>query len=144
MSNPAPIWRYFDAVTFTRDASIVAEPEFGKEYNPFIINRGLSYHEDCILAAAVLNERPWVDKSLQALYLINTLRPRKRYSKWIKTTVSDDAKVVAEYYNVSLRVARDLVSLHSSEHLTIMRARLDKGGSTKRKREPRHDPEDSS
>lgn len=142
MAEQAPIWRYYDAITAQRDASIVDEPDFEKNYNAFILNRGLSYHEDCVLAAAVLNERPWLAKKLQALYLINTLRPRKRYSKWLKATISDDAKVIAEYYGVSLRVARDLVSLHSSETLTTMLARLDKGG-LKRKREPRHDQDSS-
>ena len=127
-----PLWRYYDAVC-TGDVSILSEPEFEKHYTPFIINRGLSYHEDAILAAAVLNERSHLEKRLQVLYLINTLRPRKRFSKWVKSSVSDDAQVTAEYYGVSLRVARDLISLHSSEQLTTMRARLDKGGASKRK-----------
>lgn len=138
MAQGPTIWRYYDAVC-TGDASIINEPEFEKEYNPFLINRGLSYHEDAILAAAVLNERHGLDKKLQVLYLINTLRPRKRFSKWVKATVSDDAKVVAEYYGISLRASRDILSLHSSEQLTVMRGFLDKGGAAKRTKGSRHD-----
>lgn len=131
MSEQAPIWRYYDAVC-TQDASILNEPEFEKEYNPFIINRGLSYHEDAVLAAAVLNERPWLDKKLQVLYLVNTLRPRKRFSKWVKASTDEDARVTAEYYNVSMRAARDLVALHSADQLQVMRTRLDTGGRGKK------------
>lgn len=126
------LWTYLDAVSMKRDASIITEPEFEKEYNPFIINRALSYHSDAILAANLMNERAGLPKHLQALFLLNTLRPRKRISKWFKFTESDDARVVAEYYGCSLRHARNLVSLHSSDQLTTMRASLDKGGTTKK------------
>jgi len=132
--DQAPIWQFYDAVC-TGDGSIIDLPNFEKDYVPFIINRGLSYHEDAILAAAILDERPWLSKRLQVLYLINTLRPRKRFSKWLKPETLDDATVTAEYYGVSNRVARELVSLHSSGQLAKMRARLDKGGTSKRKKD---------
>jgi hypothetical protein len=121
------LWKILDAVC-TGDASVLTDATFDKDYNAFIINRALSYHSDAILVANALNERAHLDKKLQALFLINTLRPRKRYSKWVKAVVSDDARVVAEYYGCSLRRARELVSLHSSEQLTNMCARLEKGG----------------
>ena len=126
-----------DAVC-THDARLLDDPDFDKEYTPFIINKALSYHQDAILAANMMNERAHLSKKLQVLFLINTIASRKRYSKWVKATVSDDERLVAEYYGCSLRHARGLVSLHSSGQLMHMRVRTDKGGTTTKK-VSRHD-----
>jgi hypothetical protein len=123
------LFAYVDAVSYTKNADVLLEPDFAKEYKPFIVNRALSYHEDSVMAANLMNERPWLDAVSQATFLLNTLRPRKRFSKWLKAdAVSDDVRSVAEYYACSIRAARDLVSLHTSAQLTTIRLRLDKGG----------------
>lgn len=124
----APIWNYVNALSETKDRSVLDDPDFQKEYKAFIVNRALSYHSDSVLHANMMNERPWLEPALQFHFLLNTLRPRRRIAKWIKPTDSDDVAAIAEYYEISLRKARDLVSLHSSEQLTIIRRRIDKGG----------------
>ena len=124
----SPVFEYVNAVTLTKDTSGLADPTFEKNYVPFIVNRALSYFQDSVLAANLMNERPWLDKRLQFLFLLNTLRPRKRFSKWLKHNVSEDARVVAEYYGCSLRQAIPLTNLHSSDQLTHMRQRIYKGG----------------
>ena len=116
----------------------MSEPQFAKEYVPFIINRALSYHQDAVLAVNEMNTRPSLDVALQFQFLLNILAARKRFSKWIKTTVPDDVRVVAEYYACSTRHAKDLVALHTPEQMKILRSRLEKGGiATKAK--SRHD-----
>jgi hypothetical protein len=124
----SPVFDYVNALTLTKDASKVEDPTFDKDYVPFIVNRALSYFQDTVLAANLVNERPWLDKKLQFTFLLSILRPRKRFSKWLKHNVSEDARVVAEYYGCSLRQAIPLTNLHSSDQLTYMRARIDKGG----------------
>lgn len=124
----AKLWQYLDAVSAKRDTSILEDMDFEKEYQSFLINRALSYHVDAILAANFMNERPLLDKRLQVFFLINTLRPRKRFSKWLKSEVSDNAQVIAEYYGCSVRKAQELVSVHTSDQIEHMRARIDKGG----------------
>jgi hypothetical protein len=124
----SPVFEYVNAVTLTKDTSGLSDPSFEKNYVPFIVNRALSYFQDSVLAANLMNERAWLDKRLQFLFLLNTLRPRKRFSKWLKHNVSEDARVVAEYYGCSLRQAIPLTNLHSSDQLTYMRQRTYKGG----------------
>lgn len=128
MANKKRTFVYLDAVSSTKDASVLQEPEFTKEYVPFVINHALSYHEDAVGAANLMNERPGLDPASQFRFLLNTLRARKRFSKWLKTTVSDDVRAVAEYYECSIRHARNLVSLHTPEQLTVVHNRLEKGG----------------
>lgn len=129
MAKSSRVFAYVDAVSYSKNTAVLQEQEFAKEYLPFIVNRALSYHEDSVLAANMMNERPSLDPSLQFLFLLNTLRSRKRFAKWIKNTVADDVRLVAEYYKCSLQKAEPLVSLHTSEQLTEIRRRIDRGGS---------------
>jgi hypothetical protein len=138
MANNSRTFAYLSALSHTKDRRVLDEPQFAKEYVPFIINRALSYHQDAVLAANAMNERPWLDTALQFQFLLNTLAARKRFSKWIKATVPNDVRAVAEYYGCSMRHARELVGLHTMEQMKIIRSRLDKGG-TATKAGSRHD-----
>lgn len=128
MATSSRTFAYLDALSHSKNRAVLDEPQFAKEYVPFVINRALSYHQDAVLAANVMNERPWLDAALQFQFLLNTLAARKRFSKWLKNTVPNDVRIVAEYYGCSLRHARDIVGLHSVEQMKIIRSRLEKGG----------------
>lgn len=131
MANDPRFWNILNALTRTKDTTIFDDPDFEKLYNPFVINMALSHHADTVMAANLMNERPGLPAELQATFLLNTIRPRFRKSEWLKSSVSDDVKNVAEYYECSVRQARALVSLHTPEQLVTIRTRLDKGGTTK-------------
>lgn len=125
------LWSILDALSFTKDASIVMDTDFEKEYNPFIINRALSYHQDAVLTANMMNERHHLPPQVQFTFYLSSLRPRKRISKWVKHTIPDDVYAVAEYYDCSTRRAEELLSLHSPEDIQHIHRRLNKGGITK-------------
>lgn len=124
------LFEFINDISYTKKSEWLDDPATEREYVPFIANRAFSYHQDSVLAANVMNERAWLPKHLQVRFLLNTLRPRKRFSKWIKHTVSEDARTVAEYYGCPLRHAIALVALHTPEQLSHMRTRLNKGGHT--------------
>lgn len=137
MANNSRLFAYVDALSHLKNTSVTEEESFEKDYVPFIINRALSYHEDAVLAANMMNERSGTSKYLQFRFLSGTLRARKRYAKWLKNSVSDDVRLVAEYYNCSLRKAETLVSLHTPDQMSVIHRRLDRGGMTKKGK--RHD-----
>jgi hypothetical protein len=99
-----------------------------KDYNPFIINKGLSYGADTVHQANEMNARPHLDKRLQFDFLINTIRPRKRYNKWLKAEIVEVLDVVQEYHGYSIRQARQVLPLLTSAQIDYMRTRLNKGG----------------
>jgi hypothetical protein len=135
MANSSRLWDYLNAATQTKDLSVLQDDDFEKVYNPFIVNKMLAQHRDCVLAANMVNERAEMPRKAQFLFLLNTLRARfRRNEKSVKFTDPDDVVAVAEYYGCSHRRSRDLVSLHSSDQLTIIHKRLDKGGAAKRGR----------
>ena len=96
-------------------------------YDTFLINRSLSLSEDTTFIAAILNERSFLDKDVQANFIINTVRPRRRWSKWPKTVDKSKDQLVANYYGISLREAKLYSGLHSEKQLQEMSKILDTG-----------------
>jgi len=99
-----------------------------KEYNPFIINRGLSFFKDTILYANEMNRHHHLDHRVQFDFLINIIRKKKRWSKWIKTSEVDNLELIKEYYGYSNEKAKSVLSLLSNEQIEQLKQRIYKGG----------------
>ena len=100
-----------------------------KQYNPWIINRGLSFGIDTVHPANEMNCRPHLDKSLQNMFLINTIRARKRFNKWAKIENDDEVEMIKEYYGYSNEKARQALAILSEEQKQYIKEKLYKGGS---------------
>ena len=98
------------------------------EYESFLVNRALSYYQDCLLYANEMNRRFELSKRLQYHYLLNTIRKRKRFAKWIKPEKIDDLKIVMEYYQVSRAKAEEYLNIISENDIAILRKKMNKGG----------------
>lgn len=100
-----------------------------KDYVPFVVNKALSFHYDCIMAANEMNAHPNLDRNLQYHYYLNTIRPYKRpFQKWLKREMIDDIEAIKEYYGYSNEKAKDVLPLLSKDHLEVIRQKIDKGG----------------
>ena len=99
-----------------------------KDYNGYFTNRGLSYHTDAIMYCNEMNTHHWLPNQLQVDYLINTIRPRKRFAKWAKPANSEDLNVIMEYYDVNHARAHGILKLLSSTQLAELKKRTEKGG----------------
>ena len=100
-----------------------------KEYSPFMVNRALSYHMDCVLYANEMNLYPDLDSDMQYQYLLNTIRPMKRkFQPWQKAEVLKDIGCVKEYFGYSNEKAKEALRILSDEQLEQIRKRTDKGG----------------
>jgi hypothetical protein len=99
-----------------------------KSYSPYLVNKGLSYFPDTILYANEMNLYSQLDHKPQFAYLLNSIRPRKRFSKWFKNELDEETKIISEYYQYSTQKARQVRHLITSEQLNLMREKLQKGG----------------
>ena len=103
------------------------EAEFGR--NCFIINRALSMNIDTILYVNEMNVNWQLDPLLQYDYYINSLRKRKRWSKWAKATgPSSNLELIKEYYNYNEARAREVLDLLSESEIQKLRLKFSKGG----------------
>jgi len=99
-----------------------------KDYNSFMVNRSLSYFNDTVLLANEMNKYHHLDDKLQYHFLLNTVRKRKRFSKWVKPETVNDIEAVKEYYGYSNDKARQVLPLLSPESLTKIKNKVQKGG----------------
>jgi hypothetical protein len=100
-----------------------------KDYVPFVVNRALSYHIDCVPYANEMNLYPNLDKDLQYQYLLNTIRPMKRkFQPWQKAAADKNLQYVKEYFGYSNIKAKEALSILTDEHIAEIKRRTDKGG----------------
>lgn len=100
-----------------------------KDYKPFLVNKALSFHYDCIMYANQMNLNTNLDPYLQFHYYLNTIRPYKRpYQKWLKREKIEDLAVIKEHYKYSNEKAKDALSVLSNVQINEIRKRVDKGG----------------
>jgi hypothetical protein len=120
----------FDYVNSINDTKqdIMEDDNAERGYNSFLINRSLSYFSDTVGFANVVNQYHHIDNKLQYHFLINIIRKRKRFSKWMKPETESDIEVVKQYYGYSNQKARQVLPLLSPEHITIIKQRVSKGG----------------
>lgn len=99
-----------------------------RAYVPFIINRSLSYFPDTVAIANEVNVYHHLDKKLQLAFLINIVRKRKRFSKWVKPDLVSDMEVVKLFYGYSSNTARQVLHLLSPEQIEELRKKVSTGG----------------
>ena len=92
-----------------------------KSYSPFLTNRALSYHSDTIGFANEMNTRHHTDNLLQYDFLLNIVRPKKRFAKWSKKENDSDVAVVREYFGYNETNARQALTILTKEQLSIIR-----------------------
>ncbi len=107
---------------------IIVDDITEKQYNSFMVNRGLSYFKDTAVIANEMNINHHLDNRLQFDFLINMIRKKKRFSKWNKPQIIDDLDVIKEYYGYSNKQAKAVHNLLSSEQIGELRKKVYKGG----------------
>jgi hypothetical protein len=121
---------YIKAISNTKENMIVDDLT-EKEYNPFIVNRGLSMGIDTVLQANEMNQRHHLSKKLQFDFLLNSISKRKRFDKWQKADKSEDLEYVKAYYNYSYPKAVSALSVLSQKQIELIKEKINNKGGVK-------------
>ena len=100
-----------------------------KDYNPWVVNKALSYFPDTILHANLMNLNHDLPKRPQFEFLLNSIRPKKRWAKWVKDDGDEDLDLVCAFYQCNKNVAREYLSLLSVDQLNMIKKEQETGGS---------------
>ena len=100
-----------------------------KEYAPYIINRCLSGHIDCLMYVNEMNRYHFLPKKLQYDFFINSLRTKKRFSPWLRKDTIKDLDYVKQYYAYSNEKAQQALRILTKEQIDFIKSKLDIGGS---------------
>jgi len=118
---------FVKSVSYTKNDLMVDEVE-EKAYQPFLINKALSYHQDSVFFANEMNIRHGVENRLQYVFFLNTLRKRQRFSKWSKPYISKKLDVIKKHYQVSTKIAKEYVELLSVSQMKELKKTMNLGG----------------
>ena len=119
---------WLNSININKENLIDEDPLIEKDYPPYIINRCLSGHLDCIMFVNELKKSPNLAKKLQYDFLLNSLRKRKRFSPWLRKDQIKDLDLVKRYYGYSNEKAKQVLNILTTEQLSHIRDRLETGG----------------
>ena len=120
---------WLNSINFNKNNLIEEDPSNIKDYPPYIINRCLSGHLDCIMFANEMNKYSFLDKDMQYSFYLNTLRKRKRFSPWLRKDKVTDLEIIKQYYGYSNEKASNALKILTPEKITFIKQRLETGGS---------------
>ena len=125
-----PFKFFLGSINITKE-NVLLDDSNGKieeAYNPFIINKTLSYFPDTIMQSNTMNQFFDLDKKLQYEFLLNSIRKKKRFSRWIKSNIEENVDTVKQYYKVGNEKAVEILSLLNDEQISIIKSELSEGG----------------
>ena len=94
------------------------DPTAEKDYNPFLVNRGLSYFPDTILYANEMNILRDTPKQWQFDFLRHSIPKKRRFSKWHKKDVAgDNLKLIMDHYKYSEPRALEVMDILTPQQI---------------------------
>ena len=118
---------FVNSINVSKDNLIEKDPNCEKDYVPFLTNRALSYFPDTVLYANVMNGFPFLTNKLQYEYLLNSIRPKRRFSKWAKRDESENIKALSRYYGYSMKKAEEVLPIFSQEQIDTVKEKITLG-----------------
>lgn len=121
------VFEFVNAINTTKQ-DLLSDPALERHYSPYMVNKALSYFPDTMLYANEMNRNSHIESKLQFHFFLNSIRPAKRFAKWVKKQNDNDLTAVMEYYGYSPEKAKSALSILSSDQVITIKQKLEKGG----------------
>ena len=113
---------YLKSINRTKEKLMDNDDElWEKKYPPFIINKCLAPFPDTVHLVNEMNVNHHLDSKLQYDFLLNSLRPRERYTPWLKAKKIKNLEYVKEYYGYSNEKAKVALDILSDEQIELLK-----------------------
>lgn len=100
-----------------------------KSYAPYVINKALASHKDCIFQVNEMNIRGHLPANMQHDFLFHIVRKYKRnFEKWISKEKDTNIQIIMDYYNTSPQKAQEILLIIDEAELKMIKEKMDKGG----------------
>lgn len=120
---------YIPAISHTKKRLMDSDDEqWEKNYQAYLVNKNYSNFQDTILYANEMNKYHNLDNKLQFDYLLNSIRPRKRFSPWHKKTIHNDFDYVKEYYGYNNKKTEQALNILTKEQIEDIKSQMNRGG----------------
>lgn len=128
------IWKpglfdFIDAIGNSKRDLISEDPEWEKEYNPYMINTAFSLSLESLFYAAEMNRAQGISKKMQHDFYLHSIPAKKRFNKWPKKAKNpEETKVLAEFLGCSMRAAASMVDRLTPTDLKMVTEGIERGG----------------
>ena len=120
---------YLNAINFTKKNLMDSDDLlWQKKYPAFIVNKILSGFQDCVMLVNEMNRNHFMDKDMQFQFLLNSIRSKKRYSPFLRSSKLKDLDVVKEYYGYNNEKAKVALDILTKDEVKLIKEKLFKGG----------------
>ena len=120
---------YLNAINHKKEDLMASDDEFWeKKYPAYIVNKALSAFPDCILYVNEMNRMHYLDKRLQFQFFLNSIRPKKRFSKWLRSSKIKNLEYVKEYYGYNNEKAKQALDILDDEQIEHIKRIINRGG----------------
>ena len=120
---------YLNAINHKKEDLMTSEDEFWeKKYPAFIVNKALSAFAECVLYVNEMNRLHHLDKRLQFQFFLNSIGPKKRFSKWLRSSKIKNLEYVKEYYGYSNEKAKQALDILDDEQIEHIKNIINRGG----------------
>ena len=119
---------WLNSINYTKKNLIDEYPSMEREYSPYIINRCLSGHLDCVMFIYEMNRYHFLPKKIQYDFLLNSLRTKKRFAPWLRKDTIKDLDNVKRYYGYSDEKAKQALRILSKKQLNFIQSKFETGG----------------
>ena len=120
---------YLNAINHTKEPLMDTEDEqWERKYPPYIVNKCVAPFQDTIMLVNEINQFHHLDKKLQFDFLINSLRPRKRSTPWVKAMKLENLEYVKEFYGYDNEKAKGALDILDDEQISAIKQKMNKGG----------------
>ncbi|MAG25458.1 DNA polymerase [Candidatus Pacearchaeota archaeon] len=127
--DPYALKHYLNAINHKKEDLMAGDDAFWeKKYPTYIVNKALSSFPECLLYANEMNKMHHLDKKLQFQFFLNSIRPKKRFSKWLRSSKIKNLEYVKEYYGYSNEKAKQALEILNDDQLEEIKTIISRGG----------------
>ena len=120
---------YLNDINYKKEDLMAGEDEFWeKKYPAFIVNKVMSAFIDTLHEANEMNRLHHLDKRLQFQFFLNSIRPKKRFSQWLRSSKIKNLEYVKVYYGYSNEKAKQALDILDDAQIEYIKRIINRGG----------------
>jgi hypothetical protein len=120
---------HFDVINSVRSSKeyLMEDSSAEKDYNSFMVNRGLSYFRDTVMYAQRMNMNSHLDTKIQYDYLFHSIRKTgKSFTKWSKRQdIDENIKLIMKCYGYNHKKAAEVLVIINTQQLEYIKQLID-------------------
>ena len=120
---------YLNSINYQKNNLMETDDNMWEKKSPaYVVNKCLAPFGDTIMLVNEMNRHHHLDKKLQYDFLLNSLRTRKRFAPWQRSSKSKNLECVKEYYGYNNEKGQSALNILNDEQIKQIKEKLNKGG----------------